>query len=147
MIIKDSILIRKKLQDVYKVARDVENQHKFIPGYSPAKILERKDNSNMTIERTAVVDGKIMNWKSTAEFVTDDAIRFVQIEGALKGMKIDWKFRESGEGTEVEIVHDFNLNIPLVGWLAERFVARPKIEKITRNVLAGLKSRMEEYAG
>jgi len=143
MITRDSIKINEKIDKVYKVARDIERQHEYISGYSPSKIVAAVDNGGIIIERTAVLNGKLMKWKSKAEFEENKTIKFEQLEGKLKGMKIDWLFNESDEGTEVEIVHDFKLKIPVIGWFAEKFIAKPKIDAITRNVLVGLKSRVE----
>ncbi len=142
MITQDFIVIKKRLPEVYKTAQDIKNQHEYIPGYKPSKIIETKEDGRLIIERTAEMDGKIMKWKSMAEFDENKTIKFEQLEGKLKGMKINWLFEETGEETKVTIIHDFKLKIPLLGWFAERFIAKPKIDRITRNVLTGLKNKL-----
>ena len=143
MITRDSIIINDKIEKVYAVARDIEKQHEYIHGYSPAKIIEKKEDGKIVIERVAELHGKVMKWKSIAEFEENKAIRFEQIEGKLKGMKIEWLFQSINEGTRVEIIHDFSLKIPALGWFAERYIARPKIDGLTRNVLVGMKNKIE----
>lgn len=143
MITQDFIVIKKRLPEVYKTAQDIKNQHEYIPGYKPSKIVETKKDGKMVIERIAEMDGKIMKWKSMAEFDENKTIKFEQLEGKLKGMKINWLFEETGEETKVTIIHDFKLKIPIAGWFAEKFIAKPKIDKITRNVLHGLKNKVE----
>lgn len=143
MITRDFIVINRKLKEVYRVAKDIKNQHEYIPGYKPAEIIETREDGTLVVGRTALMDGKMVKWKSLAEFDENRAIRFEQLEGRLKGMKIEWLFEEAGAATKVTITHDFRLNIPLAGWLAERFVAKPKIDRITRSVLEGLKAKME----
>ena len=90
MITQDFIVIKKRLPEVYKTAQDIKNQHEYIPGYKPSKIVETKEDGRLIIERTAEMDGKIMKWKSIAEFDENKTIKFEQLEGKLKGMKINW---------------------------------------------------------
>jgi ribosome-associated toxin RatA of RatAB toxin-antitoxin module len=144
MITKDVIVIDEDLNKVYSIASDIDKQHEFIPGYKPSKIIGRTEEGALIVERTAEIDGKEMKWQSSAEFIENKAINFKQLEGKLKGMDIIWEFESVDEGTKITIEHDFKLNIPVIGWLAERYIAKPKIDKITRGVLEGLKKYIGE---
>lgn len=142
MITKEQIIIRKQLSQVYETAQALERQHEFIPGYKPAIVTKTPDGTT-TVQRTAVINGKEMKWISSVEFEQGRTIRFKQIEGRLKGMLIEWLFEEVPEGTRLTITHNLHLNIPLIGWLAERLIAKPSIDRLTANVLHGLKDKME----
>ncbi len=143
MITKDDIIIRKDLTSVYRVASDIKNQHTFIPGYLPSKIL-KWDNNEFIVERTAKMGKKILKWKSKGKLVKNKFIEFIQLEGRLKGMKIKWLFEElSNNTTKVTIIHNFKISYPVVGLIAGIFIAKPTINKITRNVLIGLKNKVE----
>ena len=87
MITNDSIIIKRSLSEVYKVAQDIENSHTYISGYKPSKLIKTKDGE-IIVERVAEIKGKIMKWKSKVEFNINKTIEFEQIEGRLKGMKI-----------------------------------------------------------
>ncbi len=142
MITKDYIDIKKNLGTVYKTASDIKNQHTYIPGYKPS-IVHKTDDNKLLIERTAELNGKTMKWKSLAVLNKNKSIEFEQLEGRLKGMKITWLFNKFDDFTRVTIIHDFHLNIPVFSYLLERFIAKPKIDKITKNVLIGLKNKLE----
>lgn len=143
MITKDFIIINKSLPEVYKIASDIEKQHEYIPGYKPARIIEKKEDGEILIERIAEIKGKIMKWQSTAKFKENKKIEFKQIQGRLKDMKIEWLFEEIHGGTKITITHDFKLSRPIIGWFLEKFIAKPTINKLTKNVLSGLKKKME----
>ena len=97
----------------------------------------------MIVERVAEIKGKIMKWKSKVKFNINKTIEFEQIEGRLKGMKIEWLFEEVPEGTKLTITHRLSLNPPVLGWILSKFIAKPAIDKLTRNVLLGLKNKLE----
>jgi ribosome-associated toxin RatA of RatAB toxin-antitoxin module len=143
MITEDSIFISAKLPLVYSIACDLEKQHEFIPGYKPAEIRKEADGS-MIVTRNAEINGKVMTWKSAVSFRDNRSIDFEQVEGRLKGMRIRWLFTEAPGGTHLTITHDLKFHVPVIGWLAERMLAKPAIDKLTANVLKGLKSRIED---
>jgi ribosome-associated toxin RatA of RatAB toxin-antitoxin module len=148
MITKDSIIIKGNVKKVFKIARDIENQHLYIPGYEPARIITRRKDGRLVIERTAVLKDRKMSWRSLVRFVNGKAIEFEQIEGRLKGMKIEWLFRGRNGKTELTITHELTLKPPLIGWFVERLAAKPAIDRLTRNVLTGLKNHVERgHAG
>ncbi|MHB9155826.1 MAG: type II toxin-antitoxin system RatA family toxin [Endomicrobiales bacterium] len=142
MITRDSMFIRAALPDVYACARDLEKQHEFIPGYMPAEVTVT-DAGETVVTRAAEIDGKTMRWRSRVFFRENVSIGFEQIEGRLKGMKIEWLFEQAPGGTKVTIVHDVRLKVPLLGRVIERLAVKPVIDRLTAGVLAGLKRRME----
>ncbi|MFW6134214.1 MAG: type II toxin-antitoxin system RatA family toxin [Elusimicrobiota bacterium] len=143
MITQDSVIIKKSLPEVYRIAKDVKNQHKYIPGYKPSEIVEQYEDGKIVVRRFAKLKNKEMTWKSLANFNENSSIDFKQLEGRLKGMEIHWLFNETPQGTEVIIIHDFKINKPVIGWFMEKYFAKPKIDMITSNVLAGLKKYAE----
>ncbi|MFH1369043.1 MAG: SRPBCC family protein [Elusimicrobiota bacterium] len=143
MITKGSIIIKESFFKVYAVACDIEHQHEFIPGYEPA-VISKTNDGKMVIQRTAALNKKKMTWKSTAEFAPNKFILFKQIEGRLKGMEIEWLFDAVDEGTMLTITHTLRLNIPIIGRFIETYIAKPAIDKLTSNVLKGLKNKMEK---
>ncbi len=144
MITQDSIIIEKPLTEVYKVASDIENSHRYLPGYKPSKVI-KTENDQIIIEREAQIKGRVMKWKSLAKFNKNKSIEFEQIEGKLKGMKIVWLFKYVPRGTELTIIHKFKIKIPIFGWLLSYFIAKPRIDNLTRRVLIGLKNYTESF--
>ncbi len=147
MIAKDSIDINMILPEVYRWAANIEEQHLYIPGYHESKIMVEADGAK-TVHRIAELDGKTMKWKSKVKFTQDKKIEYVQIEGRLVGMKVLWTFEVPKQGwTRVTITHTYNLKIPLIGWLIERYKIKPIVDKMTRNTLEGLKKIIKDING
>jgi len=142
MITTDSIIINARLSKVYATARNIEKQHEFIPGYKPAEVFKSAEG-HLIVNRIAEIGGKTMKWQSIVLFNENRSIEFEQIEGRLKGMTISWLFEEVPEGTRLTITHSLKLVIPVLGYFIERFAAKPAIDKLTTNVLKGLKNKME----
>jgi ribosome-associated toxin RatA of RatAB toxin-antitoxin module len=141
--LENSIIINANLEKIYKLAQAVERYPEFIPVYKKSKIIGR-ENGKIIIERAALINQRIMRWKSKAWFDYNKSIEFEQIEGRLKGMRVKWFFEQLPNGTKVTIIHIFKLHIPLVGWFLEKLVARPRIEKTAGNVLIALKNKIEK---
>ncbi len=139
---QNSIIINAHLEKIYHLAQAVEKYPEFIPGYKESKIIGR-ENGKIIIERAASINNRLIRWKSKAWFNPYKSIEFEQIEGKLKGMKVEWFFEQIPGGTKVTIIHIFKLNIPLIGRFLEKTVARPRIEKMTDTVLTALKNKIE----
>ena len=138
--IETSIIIKGKLEDVYALAEDVERYPEFIPGYK-GEVLSKEGNKS-TLQRVVEIMGNQITWKSVATFQKNEwMIEFEQIEGPLKGMIAKWIFERVPEGTKSIIVHDFELERPILGWTIEKIIET--VSAITRNTLEGLKKKLE----
>ena len=136
------ITIYADLEKVYRLAQEVEKYPEFIPGYKESKIVGQ-EKGKIIIERAALINKKLNRWKSKAWFNLNRSIEFEQIEGRLKGMKVEWLFERIPGGTKLTIIHTFKIKVPPIGWFIEKVIARPRIEQITENVLTAFKNRIE----
>jgi ribosome-associated toxin RatA of RatAB toxin-antitoxin module len=146
--LEHSTLIEKPLKEVYALARQVERYPEFLPGYIESRILERHGDKAL-LSRAAKLDGRILRWTSWVSFRQDESMLFEQAEGPLKGMRVRWDFTsKQTHQTQVTITHRFHIARPrVIGWLKERFIFRPKIDRIASQVVAALKQACETGFG
>lgn len=140
--VENSILIQAKLEDVFQVAVDVEKYPEFIPSYKEVKILATEDNK-MIVKRTGLVRGKRVEWKSEVIVQQNKSIQAVQLEGPLRGMKINWWFEERDGATTITLTHEFEYPIPFIGQLIGRWIVAKMISQMAQDTLAGIKKRIE----
>ena len=139
---RDSILIRRDVEEVFSIVKDVENYGKFSPSYEGAQVLVREGN-NLTVERTAKILGKRMRWTSEAE-IGERTVTFKQSRGPLKGMVTQWNVEREDSATRVTILHDHRFPIPLVGgFLSAKIVYPLIVKKMARRILANMKRALE----
>ena|SRR5438132_3651289 len=145
--LQHTVQINRPLQYVYDLARRVESYPDFLPGYIESQILERQ-NGRWLLARAAIVQGKIIRWKSWVEFIENKALTFEQVEGPLQGMRVQWDFDERGPGcTQVTITHRYHLSHPLfLGRILEKYIYKPKLDQMASQIVAALKRVCEDRA-
>src|SRR5262245_40844971 len=110
--LKHAVEIEKPLEDVYALARQVDRYPEFLPGYLESRILDRRDG-RLLLERKAIIQGRLFQWKSWVAFQTNKTIFFTQVEGPLKGMRVEWSFRALAERrTALTLTHVFHVTHP-----------------------------------
>jgi len=149
----DRVVIRAPLERVFALARDVERWPDILPHYRWVRVLERRaDGSGARVEMAAwrpfgPAPLRYPAWW-VSEMVSDRGeakIRYRHVAGLTRGMEVCWAMRETRDGVEVEIVHDWaGPSWPLVGPLAARLVIGPVfVHGIAKRTLSGLRRRAE----
>ena len=69
---------------------------------------------------------------------------FVHLRRWTKGMKVVWTLTPTRDGTRVEIIHDLQFRVPLLGWLAEPIICGFFIENVANKTLAAFKAHLEQ---
>ncbi|MDI6703194.1 MAG: SRPBCC family protein [bacterium] len=139
---EDTIVIKGNVDEVFEISSDVERYPEFIPTYKEVRILS-KEGPEMIVERESEAGYK---WRSRV-FVDKDKrlIKAEQLEGPLKGMKIEWKFAEIDDGTRIVLTHDFEYKkVPLIGNLIGRLIVSRIVKKMATQTLEGVKRKVEE---
>jgi uncharacterized membrane protein len=140
-----SIVIAAPIDQVYALARAVENFPEFMPDLESVEVLERW-NGNTISRWVGLVQGRKIRW--VEEDVWDDeAYRctFRQREGDFTRYEGTWRFETGSEGTKTTIEVDFELDIPLAGALLSN-ILRTLMRKNIHNMLVALKNRAEGSA-
>ena len=139
-----SVNIQKPLSEVYDLARQVEKYPNFLPGYVESRIISVRENGAL-LERAARIRGKLVRWKSLVRWKENEAIHFIQQEGPLKGMWVNWQFDAlTPQSTQLTITHLFNLSRPLgLGKIIENWIFKPRLNEIASQVIASFKLACE----
>lgn len=141
--IESSIVINGSAEDIYKLAKNMEEYPLFMPDVESVKILERQNNSTVS-EWITNVEGTPITWKENDIF--DDAnlvIDYKLTEGDLDKFEGQWKFEKKDGATLVTLGVDFDFGIPslteLIGPTLEI-----KVKENSDMMLNGLKKRIEQ---
>jgi len=141
---------------VYRLARDVTRWADLLPHYSRSGVV-RRDADGVTvcdfIARRPFVPllglGLPVTWRSRTWHEPETRrLRFVHVAGATKGMDVTWSIEprtlaDGGDGTRIEIAHDFAPAIPGLAALVDRVFTRP----IAGRTLATFRALAETLAG
>ena len=109
--IKKIISCSKK--NLIDMVLDIEQYPQFVPWCIDGKIIEKKEtNDFIEIKADLRVGKKFIN-ETYSSFVLfskkKDLITVTNIEGPLKRLKNEWKFKEINNKTELDFVIDFEL--------------------------------------
>jgi ribosome-associated toxin RatA of RatAB toxin-antitoxin module len=135
---------------VFRLARDVERWPRLLPHYVRVRPIERDSDGSVLAEMVArrplvavlglsiPVAWRARTWSEEAAL----RLRFVHQGGATNGMDVTWRIEARGDGSRVEIDHDFR---PRVGpWAA--FIDRGFTRPIATRTLATFKAIAEAVA-
>ncbi|MDE1171903.1 MAG: SRPBCC family protein [Verrucomicrobium sp.] len=133
-------------EEAFALASDLERWPEFLPHYRSNEFLTRAPGGDGGIVKMACVRSGIpLSWVSV--YRADAArlqMRFQHLKPLTRGMEVRWEFTPSPHGVRVEIIHDFELDWPLVGpWIADAVVGRFLIDHVAGLTLEGLKARLE----
>ena len=140
-----SIEIARPLAQVYRLASQVERHPEMMPEYLSCCVLERQQE-RLLLERTAMIRGKILAWRSWASFRENEGIYFVHEGGPLNGMHVNWRFKSLGtDQTQMSITQEFHIRHPLpyVGAFLEQWIFGPKLRDIAERVIHSFKQASE----
>ncbi len=123
---------------VYRLARDVTRWEWLLPHYSRSAAVGAGTDGTLAcdfIARRPFVPvlglGIPVTWRSrTWHEPASRRLRFVHVAGATRGMDVTWTIEpvmlaDGGQGTRIEIAHDFAPAIPGFAWLVDRLFTRP----------------------
>ena len=106
-------LIECKKEQLIDLVLDIEKYPKFVPFCIDAKIYEKKeqDNSLLIIADLTIGKGPFKDtYKSDIKFNRkEDSIYVTNLDGPLKHLENNWRFKEKNNITEVSFEVDFEL--------------------------------------
>lgn len=140
--VQATTLIRAPLDEVYRVAKDVEKFPQFMPDVESIHVLERHDSSTVTAW-VGIVQGRKIRWVEEDHW--DDAAhrcRFKQREGDFSRYEGFWSFEAVPEGTRTTVNLDYEMDLPLAGALLSNLL-RILVRKNLESMLAALKGQLE----
>ncbi len=137
--------IRAPLDQVYRLAKDVEAFPSFMSDVESIRVLQREGNRTVT-EWVGVVQGRRVRWVEDDDW--DDArhvCSFRQRDGDFTRYEGTWTFSGTTQGTETTLVVDFELELPLAGALLSNLL-KVLVRKNLESMLGAMKARLEGAA-
>jgi len=144
----DERTVAAPVQEIFRIAADVERWPELLAHYRYVRFRERLDGGGiveMSANRPFGPLGWPTWWVSMMEIQhREDAdapsIRFRHVEGITTGMDVEWSFRRVTGGTHVTVLHLWNgPGWPVIGDIAARVVIGPVfVHGIASRTLAGL---------
>ena len=136
---------------VYRLARDVTRWERLLPHYARSRVVRREADGALVcdfVARRVIVPwlgaGVPVAWRSrTWHEPATRRLRFHHVAGATKGMDVTWTIEPAGEGTRVEIEHDFRPRVPGFAAFVDRAFTRP----IAGRTLATMRALAEALSG
>ena len=146
--IDNEVVIDAPLGTVYALARDVEAFPSFMPDVESVVVKERSaDGSRTVTDWVGVASDFKLKVRWTEEDIWDDAARtcrFSQVTGDYTEYGGLWTFSNAGGGqTRFQSSIDYELDIPLIGPLLKKVVAR-LMQSNTQTLLEAVKARSEQ---
>ena len=147
--IKNCVLIQAPLETVYALAKDPEAFPTFMPDVESVHVTERSaDGARTVTDWVGVASDFKLKVRWTEEDTWDDAAhtcRFALIKGDYSAYGGLWTFTEEGGQTRFASALDYELDIPLIGPLLKKVVAR-LMQDNTQRLLEAIKTRAEAAA-
>jgi ribosome-associated toxin RatA of RatAB toxin-antitoxin module len=146
--IENEVTIAAPLARVYALARDAESFPKFMPNVESVKVVERSaDGSRVVADWVGVAPEFKLKIRWTEEDVWDDAshtCRFRMLKGDYNAYAGEWTFTALPDGgAKFTSVFDYELEIPLIGPLLKKVIAK-LMHGNTQEILDAIKGQAEK---
>ena len=106
-------LIQCKKEQLIDLVLDIEKYPEFVPFCVDAKVYEKKDKGNLLLIVADLTIGKGPfkdTYKSDVNYnKKEDSIYVTNLDGPLKHLENNWRFKEKNNITEVSFEVDFEL--------------------------------------
>ena len=103
---------------------DIEKYPEFVPWCLSGKIHSRKESSDLVEIKADLKVGKsILNetFSSHVSYYKEkDTIIVTNLDGPLKHLKNEWKFKEVNNSTQLEFFIDFELKNPILNGIMKK---------------------------
>ncbi|MBQ7569172.1 SRPBCC family protein [bacterium] len=135
-------IIKAPVDEVYRVASNMEEYPVFMRDVQSVKIVQRGQNSTVT-DWVTDIDGTEIMWNEEDHFdASSHRIDYRLIDGDLDKFEGQWRFDAVPEGTEVTLTCDFDFGIPeLVHLIGD--ILEIKVGENCEMMLDGLKTQLE----
>ena len=149
MLTIDRININAPIEQVMRIASDVERWPDFLGHYRWVKILERNASGGvveMAAWRHFGPVGYPTWWVSEMEVLPErHAVRYRHVKGITRGMDVRWELQHQNSLVQITITHKWpGPDWPVIGAVAANWVIGPIfIHNIASKTLAGVKRRAE----
>ncbi|MBI4743855.1 MAG: SRPBCC family protein [Actinobacteria bacterium] len=140
--VESSIIINGNIDEIYKIAKDMEKYPEFMPDVKSVKVVAREENQTTTKWITSV-EGTPICWTEVDVFDDENKnIKYCLIEGDLDKFEGEWIFTQNSEGTKVELTVDFDFGMPTLAELLGPILTE-KVRENSMMMLNSMKNKIE----
>lgn len=144
-IIESRVLIDGKLDDVYQTAKDIEKFPEFMEDVTSVKIVGHEGENTVISDWVGEVKQFRVKMKWTEKDIWDDinhTCDFSLVKGDYTKYGGKWIFREVDGQTEFYSSLDYEYNVPMIGPIIKKVVAK-KMQENLDNILNSVKKKVE----
>ncbi len=145
--ITSEVTVAAPLEQVYALAKKVEEFPEFMPDIKEVTVLEENGPERLSRWKSYVKEfARTVNWIER-DYWDDEAhvCKFVQTEGDFTTYEGEWYFLPADEGCKMKLVVRCELKLPLVGALIQGLLKK-KVQQNSDNMLQALKEKAESAA-
>ena len=117
-------IIPCKKEQLVEMVLDIEKYPEFVPWCIEGKIYEKKESADLiTFNGDLKVGKSILNetFSSHVSYYKEkDKIIVTNLNGPLKHLKNEWKFKEVNNSTQLEFFIDFELKNPILNGIMKK---------------------------
>jgi aromatase len=144
----NTLTIRGDLEQIYSYAARVERWPEILPHYRDVRILEPGDTERLVSMQCVRAFGWLKwpcKWTARQRLVPDEfRILFSHVSGPARGMRVEWRLLQLGEGVQATIRHAVNSSrLPWSRLYWEGIVGPLFIRSIADQTLAAIKRLAE----
>ena len=103
---------------------DIEKYPEFVPWCIEGKVYEKNESNDLIVFKGDLKVGKSILNETFSSHVTfykeKDKIIVTNLEGPLKHLKNEWKFKEINNSTQLEFFVDFELKNPILNGIMKK---------------------------
>ena len=117
-------IIPCKKKDLIKMVLDIEKYPEFVPWCIEGRVLDKNESADLiTFNGDLKVGKSIFNetFSSHVSYYKEkDTIIVTNLDGPLKHLKNEWKFKEINNSTQLEFFIDFELKNPILNGIMKK---------------------------
>ena len=117
-------IISCKKDQLIAMVLDIEKYPEFVPWCIEGKILDKNESEDLITFNGDLKVGKSLFNETFSSHVTyykeKDKIIVTNLEGPLKYLKNEWKFKEVNNATQLEFFIDFELKNPILNAIMKK---------------------------
>ncbi len=145
-VVQSEVQINAAVETVYALAKDIERFPELMPDVEHVKVLEREGGRTLSewVGLIPQLGNKRVKWKEVDEW--DDLARrcvFQATEGDFNKYEGTWDFESTGATTNMRLVLDFELNVPLANGPIIRNVVKKLVQSNCDSMCQALKRAAE----
>ncbi len=117
-------IIPCKKEQLVEMVLDIEKYPEFVPWCIEGRVLDKNESADLiTFNGDLKVGKSILNETFSSHvsyYKAKDTIIVTNLDGPLKHLKNEWKFKEVNNSTQLEFFIDFELKNPILNGIMKK---------------------------